>query len=156
MQRSAHYSYNIPIAEKQLSETLVLIAPIAQSYGLNICIEALNHLETNVINHLSHCVNFVKKLDFPNIKVVADIYHMHMVEEPLTNLIDAREVLGHVHVARTLGRTIPNSSNIKDYVELASILSKINYDNTLSIEAYYKENLLAEASEALSMLKKIF
>lgn len=155
-QRSAYYSSNIPIAEAQLSKTLTLVAPIAQTYGLNICVEALNHLETNVINHLSRCVNFVRKLDIPNIKVVADLYHMRMVEEPLSNLIDAKDVLGHVHVARTLGRTLPNFSDIKDYVELASILNRINYDSTLSIEAYYQNNLLEETSEALAMLKKVF
>lgn len=138
----------------QMAAFLEKLAPLADEAGLVIAIEHLNRLESNIINSLIEGLDLVLQVNHPAIRLLADSFHMNMVNEPLENLLDAGAMLEHVHIARTLGRGYPRRGDEEDYPGLISLLRQAAYDGTISLECSVKEDFEQEAAEALALLRE--
>lgn len=138
---------------EQLTSFLQALAVPARERDIRIVIEPLNRLESNLINRLEECVALATLVGRDEIGVLADYYHMRMGFEPLDNIASAKGLLGHAHIARPLGRMIPQYGDDEPYTSLFSMFKAIGYDERVSVEANITEDFLAEAGDALRVLR---
>ena len=137
----------------QMADFLTRLGPIAQEAGLIIALEHLNRRESNILNSLIEGLELALQVDHPAIRVLADSFHMNMVNEPLENLLEAGGMLEHVHIARTLSRGYPMQGDEEDYPALIALLRQAGYDGTVSLECSTEKDFEREAAEALSVLR---
>jgi sugar phosphate isomerase/epimerase len=139
---------------KQFLNTAGVTGDLAAKYSLTIVIEPLNQKETNLINSVKEGIAFVKELNHPNVKLLADFYHMRMEDEPMAVIEEAGTLLHHVHVAKGHTRTYPLSKEEDTYGQLFEALRNIKYDKGISIEGS-TDNLAEDGPAALSLLQAL-
>lgn len=138
----------------QFSEVLAIIGAEAARHGMVAAVEPLNLRETDFINSIAEGAAIVRALDHPNVKLLADFYHMRMDAEPITVLLEAEGLLRHVHIANSHDRVYPLDVREDLYAAFFEMLRRIGYDERVSIEATVKD-LAKEAPLALAVLKKV-
>lgn len=112
-------------------------ADYAQEKGVKLAIEAINRYETYFINTLSKALDFIQRVDHPAVGVMADLFHMNMEEESLTDsLYRIREHLLHVHIADNT-REAAGMGHI-DFKEVIRMLNRIGYQGSLTMEFMYR------------------
>ena len=129
--------------------------PIAQRYGVTVVIEPLNSMESNMINTVAEGHNLVLRTAHPNIKVLADYYHMLIEKEPLSSIAEAGGDLQHTHTANLLGRVIPQAADEAVQKKFVDALKGIGYSGGLSIEGKFVENQKIEAANSLTLMRKL-
>lgn len=136
--------------------TCLIIGDIAAYYGITVVIEPLNKKETNMINTVSEGAMLVRKLNHPNIKLLADIYHMAVENEDFNVISENTDIIRHMHIANPDGRIFPMRSDGFDYCTIAGILKKCDYNYELSIEAGAGGDFERNAEKSLLFLKEVF
>ncbi|MDA1192645.1 MAG: sugar phosphate isomerase/epimerase [Candidatus Poribacteria bacterium] len=149
--RSIPDGFDRAVAEDQLIAFCRLAAEHAQNHGIRIAIEPLNTKESNVLTSVEEGVAFVKRVDRPDVKVLADFYHMMEEDEPFSHMTDAGEELIHVHVADT-GRLYPGSGDW-DYPGFYAALRDGRYDSRISVECNWKD-FRNEVAPAMTFLRE--
>ena len=127
--------------------------PIAAKYGITIVIEPLQLAECNIINTVTEGVKLAKAVDHPNVKVLADFYHMACDGEGPESIVAAGDLLQHVHVAEKEKRTAPGmeGDDLRPYLKA---LKEIGYDGMISIEASFGDDAAVQAPRSLAELRK--
>lgn len=141
---------------KQIEEAFFVAGEIAKEFDTTIVLEPLNKKETNVINTVAEGAAFCRKLNHSNIRLLADIYHVAVENEPFDVISQNGNLLKHVHIARPEGRLFPTEHDGFDYLSVKSILDKAGYDLRISIEGASPGNFVECAQASLSYLKSIF
>ncbi len=137
----------------QIVKLLKEIDEIAGRYGITIVIEALNRIESNLINTVKEGYNLVKDVNRSNIRLLIDYYHMMVEKEDLRIIIEAGEYIKHVHIARLLGRSYLLTGNECNYNTFFYNLKKIKYEGRISIEGY-TQDFLNDAEKALNFIRQ--
>lgn len=96
--------------EEQMREALRLSADALAGTGTTLVIEPLNRSESNLINSVGEGRAFADAVDRPEIRFLADFYHMDEEDEPLDALVANAAGLTHVHLADT-GRMSPGTGS---------------------------------------------
>lgn len=113
-----------------------ILADMADEYGINLCLEALNRHEGYLINTSLECVDFVKQTEKKNVKVMLDTYHMNMEEDDMAQaIIQAQGLLGHFHVGEN-NRRLPGQGTIIDWTRIANALKFIGYSEAVVMEPF--------------------
>jgi len=139
-------------AWNQIKRFLTLCANYAEKNAIIIAIEPLNQQETNILNTYAEAVEMARQVNRKPIRVLADIYHFVMEEEPLEHIRQAPEWLAHVHLADS-GRYYPGSGTYP-LKELFEILHEIDYQGMVSIECRWRD-LGQESREALAYVRSL-
>lgn len=72
------------------------LADLASDHGITLGMEALNRFEGYLINTAQECIDYVRAVDRPNVKVMLDTFHMNIEEDSLTDAIRrSGKLLGH-------------------------------------------------------------
>jgi len=137
---------------KQFGEVLAIIGEEGSQYGITAVVEHLSKRETNIINSVEEGIQLVKMINHPNVKLLADFYHMMVEAENMDSIIKAGDELRHVHIANSNGRKYPMNADEDKYQPFFNALKEIVYTDRISIEAG-TENFEADAPMALSFLK---
>ena len=75
------------------------LADLASDHGITLGMEALNRFEGYLIKTAQECIDDVRAVDRPNVKVMLDTFHMNIEEDSLTDAIRrSGKLLGHFHV----------------------------------------------------------
>jgi sugar phosphate isomerase/epimerase len=111
------------------------MAQVAQKHKIIIAFESLNSTETNFINTLQEAAEVVKKVNHPNFRLNADIYHMMKENEPPQHILDAGNIIAHVEIAEKEKRSLPGVKG-DDFRPYLRALKTINYRGPIVIEAY--------------------
>jgi len=90
-------------------------------------------------------------LNRPEIRVLADFYHMDEENEPLSEVATHMEWLSHIHLADT-GRFNPGTGSY-DYDTFFGYLKTANYRGMLSAECTVK-NPEADMRQSLAFLRR--
>ncbi len=138
-------------AEAQLARFLNLAAQYCEAHGIVLCIEPLNAGETNMINRVSEATEWVRRLDRPGVRALADCFHMSMEQEPFESVVAAGDLLGHIHVADR-GRRYPDAFGY-DIDGFFAALREAGYDGRVSIEANF-DDFAAEAPAGLQRMRQ--
>lgn len=57
------------------------LADLASDHGITLGMEALNRFEGYLINTAQECIDYVRAVDRPNVKVMLDTFHMNIEED---------------------------------------------------------------------------
>jgi len=138
-------------AEDQFLRALSWCADAMKGTGTTVVIEPLNRGESNLINSVAESVRFAEQINRPEIRVLADFYHMDEENEPLETLRDCAPWLAHIHLADT-GRRNPGSGSY-DYDRFMGLLKEIRYTGAISSECKL-ENPEPEMRHSLAFLRR--
>jgi sugar phosphate isomerase/epimerase len=136
---------------EQLARVAAAMAPIAAQHGVTLVIEPLNSQECNFINALQEGAEIVAQVDHPNVRLLADIYHMRRDGEAAGELARFGKLLHHVHLAEVEKRTAPGVAG-DDFRPCLRALKRAGYAGDLSLECGWGQNLAAEARAAIDAL----
>ena len=135
--------------QRQLEEELLVVllrelGDYAKELNTFIFLESLNRYETHLINTLQQAVDICKKVDSPNVRVLADFFHMSIEERDIpTSIRAAGEYIYHVHLADS-NRLLPGFGHT-DFRAGFEALKSIGYKNYMAFEAGFpgeiRENL---------------
>ncbi|MBL7858621.1 MAG: sugar phosphate isomerase/epimerase [Cyclobacteriaceae bacterium] len=128
------------------------VSSLAKKYNITLALENLNRTETNFINTLQEAHDVVKKVNHPNFRLCADIYHMLMENEPPARIESSKKYLVHVDIAEKNGRTPPGVDG-EDFKPYLKALKKINYTGKIILECRW-ENLSTQAAPAFLYLEQ--
>jgi len=105
----------------------------ARLKNVNLAVEALNRYETYLVSNLTTALKFVKEVNIPSVKIMADLFHMNIEER---NNVEALKSIAsyliHIHIADNtreaagLGKT--------NFREVMSTLKDIKYNGPITME----------------------
>lgn len=126
-QTSREREWGLPV--ESIRET----AEHAQAAGVLLAIEALNRFETYLVNKLTHAAEIVRQVGMPNVKLMADTFHMNIEEASLPGTIrQAGHDLIHVHAADS-NREAPGRGHI-DFALIFQALRDVGYAGYITLE----------------------
>lgn len=124
-------------AKEQIISRLCFIADVAEKNGIEVEIEHLNRLESNIINTFEESTALAKRLNRSNVKSIFDYYHFAIGGEREELISQNGAWIGHIHFACALGRHMPDIYDAKDMQHVFTIIRNLAYDGTFSFEAYF-------------------
>jgi len=131
------------------------IAGYAERKKVTVCLEFLNS-----INHKDYmadstkwCVELVKQVGSPRVKVLYDIYHAAMMEEDvLADIENHSDCWGHYHTGGYPGRNEIDETQTLDYEELMKAIVATGYTGWVGQEFVPKrEDALNSLQQAVSI-----
>jgi len=139
------------IARRQMIAIGKKIAAAGARYNIVVALENLNSSETNFINTVEEALYIVKKVNHPNLRLDADIYHMLKENEAPDILTKTKKYLVHVEIAEKEQRTPPGVTGA-DFRPYLRALHQIGYHQKIGIEGSWK-NLSGMAAPCLQYLQ---
>ncbi|MDD6210175.1 MAG: sugar phosphate isomerase/epimerase [Bacteroidales bacterium] len=139
-------------ARSQFVSICRMIGDIAQKSAITVVIEPLRYSETNFINSVEEGLRMVKEINHPNIRLLADIYHMVSIGESPESIVKAGKYLKHCHIAEKEKRTPPGVEK-DDFTPYLKALKQIGYKGKISLECVW-EDKEQQLPVALKELKK--
>jgi sugar phosphate isomerase/epimerase len=133
--RSCPDGFDREKAHNQLIEAGKTLAQAAEKYNVTVALEPLNLKESNMVNSITEAVDIVKKVNRPNFKITADIYHMMMGDEPPDVLYPCEGLIAHTHIATNKTRLYPQEADRAVLTPYFKALREIGYNKRMSIEA---------------------
>jgi len=120
--------------EMELLVTLLKeLGDYAKEVGSVVLVEPLNRYETHLLNRLEQGVDVCKQVNSPNVKIMADFFHMSIEERDIPKSIEeAGEYIYHVHLADST-RLLPGYGHT-DFQAGFAALKKIGYDKYMALE----------------------
>jgi sugar phosphate isomerase/epimerase len=141
-------------ARRQFVALLRRLGPLAKADHIVIAVEPLNRNECNFINTVAEGAAVVREAGHPNIRLLADIYHMLRENEGPASLAAAGPLLRHVHVAEKDRRTPPGVAG-DDLTPYWLALRQAGYAGDISIECRW-DDLAGQLPAALKALREQF
>ena len=101
--------------------------------GVTLLLEIVNRYETNFINTVDEAVNLVKELEYDNLKILPDTFHMNIDEADFAESI-ARggSLIGLIHFADS-NRLAPGHGHI-DFDKIIEALNETGYSGCICAE----------------------
>lgn len=136
--RSIPEGFSKDEATRQFVELCKRLGPLAAKRDVIVVVEPLNTKECNFINSVAEGGEIVKAVDHPNIRLLADLYHMKMDDEGPENILGYGKLLSHVHIAEKEGRSAPGTHG-EDFTAYFEALKKVNYKGAISVECKWQD-----------------
>ena len=138
-------------AWEQLVEFGRMIGPLAGKQGVTVAVEPLNRQECNVLTTVAEGAAYVREVNHPAIRLLADAYHWNRDSDRAEDIVAAGPLLRHVHVATCPGRAAPGCDDM-DLAPFFDALLQAGYDGRVSIESQWQD-MPSQAPKALAALK---
>lgn len=117
-------------------ERMKRLADMAADHGITLNMESLNRFEGYMINECYECVEYVKAVGKPNVKVMLDTFHMNIEEDSIPQAIRlAGDLLGHFHVGEA-NRRPPRPGGRIDWETIGKTLKEIGYQGDVVMEPF--------------------
>lgn len=120
-------------ADEQFIALLKAMAPLAQRHGIVVGVEMQRRQECNYLNTVGEVVAVVAPVDHPNIRVLADLYHMRVMGDTPAQLELAMPWVGVVELAERDNRTLPGIAG-DDFRPYFRALARGGYGGLVDIE----------------------
>ncbi|MCL1795466.1 MAG: sugar phosphate isomerase/epimerase, partial [Clostridia bacterium] len=154
--RNVPDGFPIDRARNQLVQLLAALAPLARRRDITIVIEPLNRIESNIVNTLEEGLALARAVNDPAVACLVDFYHAGISGDPCASIDTVGPLLRHVHMARTLGRSMPVLADEDAYRPFFSALRAVGYDETISLEAFEPGGATKRTAHALSLIRTIW
>lgn len=125
-------------ARRQFVALLRRLGPVAREQGVVVAIEPLNRGECNFVNTVAEGAAIVREVGDPNVRLLADIYHMLCEDEGPESIVAAGALLVHCHIAEEDGRTPPGVHG-EDFTPYLDALRRIGYQGGISFEGRFAD-----------------
>ena len=127
------------------------LAPVAAEAGVPLFLEPLNRYEAHLVNRLEQGVALAEQVG-PEIKVMADFYHMNIEEADIAAAIRAAAPhIVHVHVSDS-NRLQPGRGHL-DFGPGFAALKASGYDGYLGIECRFAGPVDDAMRESVALLR---
>lgn len=136
-------------ADEQFVALLKKMGPLAEKHGVTVTIEQLRAEECNYINRISEGAALIRAAGHPNVRLLADLYHMASMGDTPADLKAAMDVVVHMEIAEKAGRTVPGVSG-DDFRAYFRVLRETNYQGAMSIEGKWTDEQLAPAFKEIA------
>jgi D-psicose/D-tagatose/L-ribulose 3-epimerase len=115
---------------------LAELADTARQNQSVICIEALSHADTNILNTLAEAEKIIRRIDHSAIQSMFDFHNCADETLPWPELIEQfSSIIRHVHLNRTDG-THPVRNDLQTYQPTFAALKNISYSGWISLEIF--------------------
>ena len=112
------------------------LGDMAAAYDITLGMEVLNRFEGYLLNICDEGLEFVTKVDRPNVKLMLDTFHMNIEEDAFGDAIrKAGNWLGHFHVGEA-NRRPPHAGGRIPWEEIGRALHDIGYDGDVVMEPF--------------------
>ena len=111
------------------------ISPVLDEFGIILALEGLRKDETPMMNRTDESVLIAKTANVPNIKVMADLYHVIGEGEDLKDFVNYKGYIRHAHIGKPSPRVMPSNGDGYDYKPFFDALRSANFNGRLSVEA---------------------
>lgn len=136
-------------ADAQFVELLKKLGPLAEAQGVVVTIEQLREQECNYINRISEGAALIRAAGHPNIRLLADLYHMAIMGDTPEDLKAAMDVVVHMEIAEKEGRTVPGVRG-DDFRPYFKVLRESGYQGPISIEGKWEDREIGKAFKEIS------
>lgn len=114
------------------------LADMAKEYDITLGMEVLNRFEGYLLNTCEEALDFVTKVDRPNVKIMLDTFHMNIEEDSFAEAIRlAGDKLGHLHVGEA-NRRCPFAGGRIPWDEIGKALHEVNYTGDVVMEPFVR------------------
>lgn len=121
---------------KNVEKCLRAARDLCENENVTLIVECLNDTDRQGYSmpYVTPVFEILKKVGSPNIKLLYDIYHQHMMKDfDLSQLLGNIDLIGHFHVADCPGRHEPGTGEV-DYVTILSEINKTKYSGYIGLE----------------------
>jgi sugar phosphate isomerase/epimerase len=119
--------------DAELDRAAQTIAAAARDGGPVIALEALNRYETHLLRTLDDAEELRRRIDLPNVQLMADVFHMNIEEDSIPAALRAHhEQIVHVHLADSQRRE-PGSGHL-EFDGVFELLAETGYSGSLAME----------------------
>lgn len=139
-------------AQMQFIKLCKAMATIAAKYDVVVLLEPLTSKMCNFINSVPEGAEIVEEVNHPNLRLMADIYHMLMDDEGPESFLQYGHLIKHIHIAEKEGRAAPGTHN-EDFRPYFDALKKVGYQGRISIEIFDWDEIESEAASAIKAIK---
>jgi len=134
---------------------LIRVKPIAEDYGVTVCVELLN----SRVNHKDYQgdrtkfgVEIVRAVNSPRVRLLYDIYHMQIMEGDLIATIRANhEYFGHYHTGGVPGRHELDDTQEVNWAAVARAIVETGFTGYLAHEFVPTRDPLTSLREAIAL-----
>ncbi|MDX1680426.1 MAG: sugar phosphate isomerase/epimerase family protein [Akkermansiaceae bacterium] len=146
--RALRNGWTVDQADPQFVALLKRMGPLAARHDIMVVLEQLNTRECNYINRIEHSSRLVREVDHPNVRVLADLYHMAMEGDTPEDLKKAMDLVAQVEIAEKEGRAHPGFGG-QDFTPYFRVLAEAGYHGAINIEGRGKVDQLSKAVETI-------
>lgn len=151
--RRAPEGFDLIEAKAQFIDFCQKLGDSIKDLKVTVVIEQLNKKETNLINSLVECIEYIDAIDRERIQLLADFYHMKRENESPESILKAGTRIRHCHIAELDGRMAPGTKG-EDFSAFFKALKDIGYQGGISSESGWpKQNVKAAWSKALTTMR---
>lgn len=137
---------------KWSAECLKQVAQFAATARVNLALEVVNRYESYLINTLDQATELIRMVDEPNLKILADTYHMNMEEQSFyCALMRNKDLIGHIHFVEN-DRGFVGKGHV-DWNGVFKALHEMNFQGTGSIESFVLD--VPEAAAATNIWRRM-
>ncbi len=136
-------------AEAQFVALLKRLGPLAEAQAVTVTVEQLQADECNFINHIGEGAALIRAAGHPNIRMLADLYHIACGGDTPADLKAAMDVVVHVEIAEKVGRTVPGISG-DDFRPYFRVLRETGYKGAVSIEGKWEPGQIGPAFKEIA------
>lgn len=131
-------------AEAQFRELLGKMGTLAERHDITVTLEQLRAQECNFINHIAEGAAMIRSVGHPRVRLLADLFHMTVMGDTPADLRAAMDVVVHLEIAETAGRTAPGVGG-QDFRPFFRVLREQGYRGAVNIEGSWKIEQIAPA-----------
>lgn len=129
------------------------LGDLIKDLKVTVIIEQLNKSETNLINTLTECCDYVDAIERERIKLLADFYHMSKDGEDSGAILKAGNRILHCQIAERENRMAPGTYG-EDFSAFFKALKDIGYRGGISCESSWPaQNIEAAWIKALKTMR---
>jgi len=137
------------------------VVPYAEQKGVTLCLEMLNTRAADHPmkghpgyqgDHVDYCVDIIKRVGSPNLKLLFDFYHVQIMDGDLIRrLHELKGLVGHIHTAGNPGRGELDEKQEIYFPPLMQALLDIGYDGYVGHEFIPTRDPLEGLKQAVTL-----
>lgn len=136
------------------------IAPYAEEKDVNICLEILNSRVAEEMkghpgyqgDHIDYCMEIIKRVNSPNVKLLFDIYHAQIMGDDIIRCIQQyKDYIGHYHTAGVPGRNEIGDTQEINYRAVMQAILKTGYKGYVGQEFIPTQDPSQSLKEAVGL-----
>lgn len=124
-------------ADAQFISLLGQMAELAEASGITVAVENLQRKECNYLTRIDEVGAIVSEVDHPNIRVLADLYHGSVMQDPPEDFQRYCHLIDMVEIAEAKGRTVPGVGG-QDFRPYFKALRAGGYHGLIEIEGKWE------------------
>ena len=130
--------------DEQFIALLEKMGELAEAEGIIVAVENLQAKECNYLTRIGEVGEIVAEVNHPNIRVLADLYHGSVMQDPPGDLLKYTHLVDTVEIAEAKGRTVPGV-NGQDFSAYFDALRAGGFHGPIEIEGNWSIDQVAKA-----------